>query len=138
MLMHPFQFGSLNLHNNQLFFFFGIWVENVSFCWCKIGHYTNAQQQKKQRTEEDPWSHRMELKMRTMVTWIMLILVFFFFFFFMLKKSFIFLFFKRNYKFHSLTLSIFILKKKKKNFVSVGTETINFIDKEFYSLQFVC
>ena len=48
---------------------------------------------------------------------------FFFFFFFHSKKifyiffyekSFIFLFFKRNYKFHSLTLSIFILKKKKK------------------------
>ena len=66
MLMHPFQFGSLNLHNNQVFFYLGsnipIWVENVSFCWCKIGHCTNAQQQKKQRTEEDPWSHRMELK----------------------------------------------------------------------------
>lgn len=43
-------------------------------------------------------------------------------FFFMLKnllyiyigKSFIFLFFKINYKFHSLTLSIFILQKKQK------------------------
>ena len=93
MLMHPFQFGSLNLHNNQLFFFFGIWVENVSFCWCKIGHYTNAQQQKKQRTEEDPWSHRMELKMRTMVTWIMLILVFFFFFH---AKKIFYIFFMRN------------------------------------------
>ena len=47
---------------------------------------------------------------------------FFFFFFhakkifyiFFYEKSFIFLFFKRNYKFHSLTLPIFILKKKKK------------------------
>lgn len=35
-------------------------------------------------------------------------------FFFHAKKSFIFLFFKRNYKFHSLTLPIFILKKKEK------------------------
>ena len=73
---------------------------------------------------------------------------FFFFFFFHAKKifyiffyekSFIFLFFKRNYKFHSLTLSyLFSKKKKKKKFVSVGTETINFIDTAFYSLQFVC